>query len=247
MVRRLIRSWERSATGWSGRGGGAGGRGGSSSVVVRLVPGQGDPQVSLAEDQHPVGQLGPGGKHEAFRVGVRGGLRGGIFTVPMPALARTAPKDSVNCPARSRTRNRKSAARSPRSIRRLRICCVVHDPSGFRGDPEDVHTSAADLHDEQAIQAPERDRAVHVKVGGEHRRGLRVQELPPRRVSVPFRCRQYLRPFRTRRSVEAPARWPGLSSSPWIRWYPQPWSSVARRSISAVISALTGGRPIRFG
>ena len=185
MVRRLIRSWERSATGWSGRGGGAGGRGGSSSVVVRLVPGQGDPQVSLAEDQHPVGQLGPGGKHEAFRVGVRGGLRGGIFTVPMPALARTAPKDSVNCPARSRTRNRKSAARSPRSIRRLRICCVVHDPSGFRGDPEDVHTSAADLHDEQAIQAPERDRAVHVKVGGEHRRGLRVQEIPPGGVGVP--------------------------------------------------------------
>jgi hypothetical protein len=34
-----------------------------------------------------------------------------------------------------------------------------------------------------------------------------------------------------------------LSSSPWIRWYPQPWFSAASRSISAVISALTGGRP----
>jgi hypothetical protein len=38
-----------------------------------------------------------------------------------------------------------------------------------------------------------------------------------------------------------------LSSSPWIRWYPQPVFSVASRSMSAVISALTGGRPVRFG
>src|SRR5437764_1036003 len=31
---------------------------------------------------------------------------------------------------------------------------------------------------------------------------------------------------RTRRMVDAPTRWPSLSSSPWIRWYPQPWFSV---------------------
>ena len=55
------------------------------------------------------------------------------------------------------------------------------------------------------------------------------------------------RALRTRRMVEAPTRWPSLSSSPWIRWYPQPWFSVASRSISAVISALTGGRPVWFG
>jgi hypothetical protein len=53
--------------------------------------------------------------------------------------------------------------------------------------------------------------------------------------------------FRTRRIVDAPTRWPSLSSSPWIRWYPQPWFSVASRSISAAISALTGGRPVRCG
>jgi hypothetical protein len=47
--------------------------------------------------------------------------------------------------------------------------------------------------------------------------------------------------------VDAPIRWPSLSSSPWIRWYPQPLFSVASRSISAAISALTGGRPIRCG
>jgi hypothetical protein len=36
-------------------------------------------------------------------------------------------------------------------------------------------------------------------------------------------------------------------SSPWIRWYPQPWFSVAGRSISAMISALSGGRPVWYG
>jgi hypothetical protein len=53
--------------------------------------------------------------------------------------------------------------------------------------------------------------------------------------------------LRTRRIVDALARWPSLSSSPWIRWYPQLLFSVARGSISAVSSALTGGRPVRLG
>ena len=55
------------------------------------------------------------------------------------------------------------------------------------------------------------------------------------------------RASRTRRMVDALTRWPSLSSSPWIRWYPQPLFSVASRSISAAVSALTGGRPIRCG
>jgi hypothetical protein len=55
--------------------------------------------------------------------------------------------------------------------------------------------------------------------------------------------------LRIRRIVEAPIRWPSLSSSPWIRWYPQLLFSVARRSMSAAVSALTGGRPraVRVG
>ena len=43
---------------------------GSSSVVVRLVFGQNQAQMSFAEDQHPVGDLGPGGEHEPFRISV---------------------------------------------------------------------------------------------------------------------------------------------------------------------------------
>ena len=55
------------------------------------------------------------------------------------------------------------------------------------------------------------------------------------------------RALRTRRMVDALTRWPSLSSSPWIRLYPQLLFSVASRSISAAISALTGGRPVRCG
>jgi hypothetical protein len=36
-----------------------------------LVLGQDRPQVPLAEDQHPVGDLGPGREHKPFRVGIR--------------------------------------------------------------------------------------------------------------------------------------------------------------------------------
>ena len=44
---------------------------GSPSVVVGLILGKDQPQVSFAEDQYPVGDLRPGGEHEPFGVGVR--------------------------------------------------------------------------------------------------------------------------------------------------------------------------------
>ena len=37
---------------------------GSAPVVMALVLGQDRPQVPLAEDEHPVGDLGPGGEHD---------------------------------------------------------------------------------------------------------------------------------------------------------------------------------------
>jgi len=43
---------------------------GTSSVVMGLVLGQDGPQVPLAEDQHLVGDLGPGREHEPFRIGI---------------------------------------------------------------------------------------------------------------------------------------------------------------------------------
>jgi hypothetical protein len=52
---------------------------------------------------------------------------------------------------------------------------------------------------------------------------------------------------RIRRMVDALIRWPILSISPWIRWYPQEGFSVASRPMSMLISVLTGCRPVRFG
>lgn len=42
-------------------------------------------------------------------------------------------------------------------------------------------------------------------------------------------------------------RCPSRRSSPWMRTMPQVWFSVARRTISVVISLLIGGRPGGFG
>ena len=72
------------------------------------------------------------------------------------------------------------------------VADLLHGPRTVRvgGDSEDVHVAAADLHDEQAVQALEGHRAVHVEeIGGEHRRCLRMQERPPGRVGAPFRRR----------------------------------------------------------
>jgi hypothetical protein len=44
--------------------------------------------------------------------------------------------------------------------------------------------------------------------------------------------------------ADAPTRGPGFSSSPWILLHPRLGFSVASRSMSAVISALAGGRPL---
>ena len=59
---------------------------GSPSVVL----GQDQPQMPFAEDQHPVGDLGPGCEHNRSAKAFARGLRGGIFTASIPAPARTA-------------------------------------------------------------------------------------------------------------------------------------------------------------
>ena len=53
----------------------------SRGVVVRGVPGKHLTEVSLTEDQHPVGDLGPHGQDEAFGEQFARGHRGGIVAV----------------------------------------------------------------------------------------------------------------------------------------------------------------------
>jgi len=221
---------------------------GASSVVAGLILGQDRPQVPLAEDQHPVGDLGPGGEHEPFCVSVR---------------ARAAGRDlhDLDCGVGQGRAGRRGELPGPVTVQEpeaggaiteigQEVADLLHGPGtvGVRGDPGDVQVAGAGLYDEQAGRPLESHRAVAVEeVGGEHRGCLGMQELPPRRVGATLRCRGIFSALRTRRIVDAPAWWPGLSSSPWIRWYPQPLFSGASRSMSAAIPALTGGRPVRLG
>ena len=48
----------------------------SSPVVVPGILSHHGAQVPYAEDQHPVGDLGPGGEHEPFGIGVCPGASG---------------------------------------------------------------------------------------------------------------------------------------------------------------------------
>jgi hypothetical protein len=116
------------------------------------------------------------------------------------------------------------------------------------GDPEDVRAAGAGLHDEQAVQ--------RWRVTAQSTWKKSVASIVA--ACVCGNCRQVasvrrsgaggiFRVLRIRRMVDALTRWPSLSSPPRIRWYPQPLFSVASRSISAAISALIGGRPMRFG
>jgi hypothetical protein len=161
---------------------------GTTSVVMGLVLGQDCPQVPLAEDQHPVGDLGPGREYEPFRIGVRARAAGGIFTALMPASARAVSNAPVNCPIRSRTRYRKPAARSPRSITRLRICWVVHRPSGFAVTPRMcTYRESTSITKKQYRRCRVTAQSTWKKSAASYRRGLRVQEIPPGRVGAPPR------------------------------------------------------------
>jgi len=119
--------------------------------ALRLVPGSHHPEQNArlggssrrrgparGEAESPERHQNTTHQPEKVQYATRGfafGLRGGIFATSIPALASTASNASVNCPARSRIRNRNWLARSPRSISRFRACCTVHAPSGCAVTP----------------------------------------------------------------------------------------------------------------
>jgi len=204
--------------------------------------------MSLVEDQQPVGDLGPGGEYEPFRIGVRARASGrdlhcfdtdvgqdcveGLGELPGPV----ADQESEICGAIAEIHQEvPDLLCGPRPVR-------------VRGHAENVQVAAADFDDEQAVQALEGNCAVDVEeVGGEHRRCLGMQKRPPGRVGAPFRCRWDLQ------GLEDPAdggcanlvaELEELALDPLV---PQRGFSVASRSMSAAISALTGGRPVRRG
>ena len=204
--------------------------------------------MPFADNEHPVSDLCPYGKHEPFRISVRAraarrdlhGLdadisqdrvkRRGDLPGPVPDQ-----EPEVRCPITQIHQQVADLLRGPRTVR-------------VRGDPEDVYAAAADLHDERQY----RRRRVTAQSTWKKSVASIVDAWVCRNVrQLASVCRSgvggIFRALRTRRIVDALTRWPSLSSSSWIRWYPQPWFSVASRSISAAISMLTGGRSAWFG
>jgi hypothetical protein len=145
--------------------------------------------VAFTEDQHTVGDLGPGCEDEPFGVGVRARTLGR----DLHGLDAGAGQDCVegvgelpSAVADQEPEVRGAVAEVHREVADL---LGGPRPVRVRGDPEDVDVARADFDDEQAVKALERYHAVHVEeVGGEHGRCLGVQELPPRGVSAPFWC-----------------------------------------------------------
>ena len=102
---------------------------------------------------------------------------GGIFTASMPTLAKSASNDAVNCPV------------PDQELEVRGVIAEIHEqvadlpcgprPVRVRGHAEDMHIPGADLDHEEAVQALQGDRAVHVEeVGRKHRRCLHACLLP---------------------------------------------------------------------
>ena len=99
-------------------------------VVRQRVLGKDVAQVSSSEDQHPVGDLGADGQHEAFGEAVRP-------RTPRRDLEYFDPRVRQDRVERSRKLTGPIADEEPepggtfaRSMTRLRACCVVQGPSG---------------------------------------------------------------------------------------------------------------------
>ena len=149
--------------------------------------------MPFAEDQHPVGDFGPGGEHEPFRVSVGARAAGR----DLHGLDTSAGQDRAGRLGElpGPVADREPEARGALTQIHHEVADLLHGLGTVRvgGDPEDMHVAAACLDDEQAVQAPESHRAVHVEeIGGEQRRCLHVQELPPGRAGAPCRCRREL-------------------------------------------------------
>ena len=133
------------------------------SVVMGLILSQDRPQVPFAEDQHPVGDLGPGGEHESFRISVRP-------RTPQRDLHRFDPGASQHRIERAGelpgpVPDQEPEPRGAIAQIHQQVADLLHGPRPvrIRGDPEDVHVARADLHDEKAVQALQGYRAVHVE------------------------------------------------------------------------------------
>jgi len=112
---------------------------GWSSVVVGLVPGQDRPQVSFAEDQHPVGDLGPGAEHDPLRIGIRARAPGrDLYRFDAGAgQDRVEGRGELPSPVADEEPEVRGAVAEIHQ--RLRICDDQRVPAGQRGHAGEPH------------------------------------------------------------------------------------------------------------
>ena len=100
------------------------------NVVMIDVFAQDQPQVPLAGDQHPIQTLAPGAGNPPLRDRVRPRRPDRRLDDPHAEAVSTASNAAVNLASRSRIKNFRPSARSPRLISRLRACWATHSPVG---------------------------------------------------------------------------------------------------------------------
>ncbi len=103
------------------------------------------------------------------------GARNGVRMISMPSLWKTSSKARLNLLSRSRIRNRIGCRRSGSDQASCRACWVVQRPSGFGGAAGEVHAPAAELDEEEHIEAAEPERLDGEEVAGDHRGGVGTQ------------------------------------------------------------------------
>src|SRR5450755_1247594 len=111
--------------------------------------------MAFAEDQHPVGDLGPGSEHEPLRVDIRlwASRRDLDHFYTCAGQDRVERRAELPGPV---TDQEPEAGGAFTEIHQ-QIADLLRSPRPVRigGDPEDVDVAGADLHHEQAVQALE--------------------------------------------------------------------------------------------
>src|SRR5256885_7685617 len=145
--------------------------------------------MSFAKDQHAVGDLGAGGEDEPFRVRVRPWALRWDLAHGNTGVSQHGVEGGGEL----------AGPIADQDLEPFRVLAKVHEqipcllggpqPVRVRGDAEDMHVTAADLQDEEDIQALEGERAVDVEVvAGEHGGGLGGQEPSPGGVVAAYGC-----------------------------------------------------------
>ena len=192
---------------------------GASPVVMGLVPGEDGAQMPFAGDQHPVGDLGPGGEHEPFRIAVRSRAPRRDF------------HDRDTSPGQHRVERcgELTGAVPDQEPGAGGAIVEVHQqvadllggpwPVRVRGDAGDVHVTGADL---QTNRQYSRWRVTAQSTWKKSVASIAAAWVCRNLRHVVSVCRSgaggIFRVLRIRRMAEALTRWPSLSSSPWIRW-----------------------------